>query len=120
MDIFGKIIQVLPKQSGVSKSGKDWKKQSYVLQTYEMYPKQICFEVFGDKIDYFQIKEGEDITVSVDVVSRMYNEKWFTSVTCWDVKKQTNAQQSVIPQQQVQQSGTQQQIIKTEEKNLPF
>lgn len=122
MDIYGKIIHVLPQQSGTSKNGKEWRKQSFVLQTYEMYPKEICFEVFGDKIDYFQIKEGENVTASVDVVSRMYNDKWFTSVTCWDVKRQENAQQSVIPQQ-VQQPVAQQQplpTIKPEEKNFPF
>lgn len=34
MEIRGKIFQVLPLQSGVSQSsGREWKKQEYVLET---------------------------------------------------------------------------------------
>lgn len=128
MDIYGKIIHVLPQQSGVSKSGKDWKKQSYVIKTYEMYPKEICFEVFGDKIDYFQIKQEEDVTVCVDVSSHEFNGKWFTGVTAWNVirgdRRQVSSQQAIIPQtqqnQQQQAQPPQQPSVKPEESNLPF
>ena len=35
MDIVGKIIQVLPEQSGMSKTGNPWKVQSYVWEKQE-------------------------------------------------------------------------------------
>ena len=38
MEIKGKIIHVLPLQEGVSKAGNAWKKQEYVLETYDQYP----------------------------------------------------------------------------------
>ena len=40
MEITGKIIVVLPPQSGVSQAGNNWKKQEYVLETEETYPKK--------------------------------------------------------------------------------
>ena len=52
MEIVGKIIQVLPLQSGtISRTGNSWQVQSYVLETQEQYPRKVCFEIFGeDKI----------------------------------------------------------------------
>lgn len=125
MDIYGRIIHVLPQQSGVSKNGKDWKKQSYVIKTYEMYPKEICFEVFGDKIEYFQIKQEEDVTVCVDVTSHEYNGKWYTSVTAWNVirgdRRQVSPQQVAMQQPPAQQPQQQaQQVTPPEESKLPF
>ena len=58
MDIVGKIIQVLPLQEGISKTGNPWKSQSYVLETQEQYPRKVCFEIFGEdriKKYYFMI-----------------------------------------------------------------
>ena len=53
MEIQGKIVQILPLQSGVGKaSGKEWKKQEFVLETLEsQFPRKICFNLWGDLID---------------------------------------------------------------------
>ena len=47
MEITGKIIQVLPEVGGVSIAGNEWKKQEYVLETHDQYPKKVCFQIFG-------------------------------------------------------------------------
>ena len=39
MDIKGKIIQKMEPVGGVSKAGNQWKKQEYVLETLDSYPK---------------------------------------------------------------------------------
>ena len=44
MEVTGKIIAVLPLQGGVSKAGNEWKKQEYVLETHDQYPKKVCFQ----------------------------------------------------------------------------
>ena len=52
MEITGRIIAVLPVQGGISKNGNEWKKQEYVLETHDQYPKKVCFQIFGaDRID---------------------------------------------------------------------
>ena len=53
MEIKGRIIHVLPLQEGVSKAGNPWKKQEYVLETEEQYPRKVCFNLFGDKVDQY-------------------------------------------------------------------
>lgn len=80
MEITGKIIQVLDLQSGVGRNGTEWKKQDYVLETNDQYPKKICFNIWGDKIDQIALQVGEDVTVSISVESREYNGKWYTDV----------------------------------------
>ena len=44
MEITGKIILALPEMTGVSKSGNNWKKREYVLETMETYPRKVHFD----------------------------------------------------------------------------
>ena len=84
MDISGKIIQLLPAQNGQGKNGA-WKKQEFVLETGDTYPKKVCIAVWGDKIDLNSFKLGDALDVSFDVESREYNGKWYTDVKAWKV-----------------------------------
>lgn len=86
MEITGTIIKVLPLQSGQGKNGT-WTKQEYVMETEGQYPKKVCFSLWGDRIDSANIKEGELLTISFDIESREYSEKWYTQVTAWKVTK---------------------------------
>jgi hypothetical protein len=84
MDISGKIIQLLPAQEGQGKNGT-WKKQEFILETSDTYPKKVCIAVWGDKIDIKGFKMGDAIDVSFDIESREYNGRWYTDVKAWKV-----------------------------------
>lgn len=84
MDISGKILQFLPVQTGQGKNGT-WKKQEFILETGDTYPKKVCIAVWGDKIDIGSFKPGETIDVSFDVESREFNGRWYTDVKAWKV-----------------------------------
>jgi hypothetical protein len=84
MDISGKLIQLLQAQTGQGKNGT-WKKQEFILETTDAYPKKVCIAVWGDKIDLAKFKIGDPIDVSFDVESREYNSKWYTDVKAWKV-----------------------------------
>ena len=86
MEINGKIIELLPEQSGESTNGT-WRKQQYILETGSQYPKKICFMVWSDKIDELAIKQGENLSVSIDIESREYNGRWYTDVKAWKVTR---------------------------------
>jgi hypothetical protein len=86
VEITGKIIELLTEKSGQSANGQ-WRKQEYVLQTEAEYPKKVCFMVWGDKIDQFNIKQEENLTVSIDLESREYNGRWYTDVKAWKVSR---------------------------------
>jgi hypothetical protein len=86
MEITGKVVDVLPEEKGQGKNG-EWRKQSYIFETQEQYPKKVCAEVWGDKIDGFNIQQGEDITAKINIDSREYNGKWYTNVKIWAVDR---------------------------------
>lgn len=86
MEIVGKIIAVLPEQSGIAKNGNPWKVQAYVLETTEQYPRKVHFEIFGEE----RIKQNpcaidQLVTVSFDIESREFNGRWYTSIRAWKV-----------------------------------
>ena len=89
MEIVGKIIQVLPLQSGTSsRTGNSWQVQSYVLETQEQYPRKVCFEIFGeDKIKTNPCNIDDLVTVSFDIESREFNGRWYTSIRAWRVQQ---------------------------------
>ena len=93
MEITGKIIQVLEEKSGQSAKG-GWRKQEYILETQDQYPKKICFMVWGDKIDDFAIKENQEIEVSIDIESREFNGRWYTDVKAWKVAQKGSPSQA--------------------------
>lgn len=95
MEISGKIIQHLPTETGQGKNGQ-WKKQQFVIETGDTYPKKICIGVWGDKINMEQYPVNTIVDVSFDVESRDYNNKWYTDVKAWKVA--TKGQQQAAPQ----------------------
>ena len=88
MEITGKIIAVMPAESGTSqRTGNTWMKRQYVLEVPGMYPKRMVFEVFGeDKIKSFNVQQGMEATVSFEIDAHEYNGRWFNEVRAWNVK----------------------------------
>ncbi len=89
MDILGKLSELLPEQGGQGKTGNAWRKRSFVIETMDtQYPKKVCFDVWGDKIDQLQaVGIGEEIEVSFDIESREFNGKWYTNAKAWKFEK---------------------------------
>jgi hypothetical protein len=86
MEIQGVLKQILPLESGETKSGKAWQKQTIVVETQETYPKLIAIEVSEKAISRLQDYQiGHTITCSINIESREYNGKWFTSVRAWKI-----------------------------------
>ena len=79
MEITGKITNILPIQTGIGKAGNEWKKQEIIIQTEESYPKTICITLWGSTIDD-NIKQEDKIKALIDIESREFNGKWYTTV----------------------------------------
>lgn len=101
MELTGKIIQLLPEQSGQSARG-DWRKQEYILETEGQYPKKVCFMAWGDKIDEFKLKEGDEVIVSINIESREFNGRWYTDVKAWKIQRGNAAESQAAPSQQAE------------------
>lgn len=116
MEISGTVIQVLPEESGQSARGT-WRKQSYVLETEGQYPKKVCFQVWGDKIDSFKIQENSKITASIEVESREFNGRWYTDVKAWKVNQNQSAgieKANDVP------LPTEPPLVEGDDENMPF
>ena len=117
MEITGKIIAVLPANSGTSaRTGNPWMSQTYVIETQGQYPKKLAFDVFGEeRIKQFNIQQGEELTVRFDIDAHEYNNRWFNQIRAFNVEKSglqtqivdvvmphgaTQAPQQHVPQQQ--------------------
>ena len=87
MDLTGRIIAVLPAQSGISqRSGNSWMSQDYVLEVPGTYPRRMLFRVFGeDRIRQFNIQNGEDVTVQFDIDAHEYNGRWFNDIRAFNI-----------------------------------
>ena len=86
LELKGKIIKVLDLQTGQGQNG-EWKKQEYLLETLdEKYPKQVVFAVWNDKIEQFNISDGKEITVSIEIESKEFNGKYYTNIQAWRVQ----------------------------------
>ena len=96
MEISGKVIAVLPLATGQGANGT-WRSQDYVIETGGQYPKKVCFNLFGDKIDQFPVSIDDSLKVSFDVESKEYNGRWFTSIRAWKVEKEAGVQVVAVP-----------------------
>lgn len=114
MEITGKIIAVLPANSGTSaRTGNPWMSQTYVIETQGQYPKKLAFDVFGEeRIKQFNIKQGEELTVSFDIDAHEYQGRYFNQIRAFNVEKsgqQTTQQPTPQPTDNVANTQAQQQ-----------
>ena len=101
---------MLPQASGTSKAGNNWRKQEYILETFDQYPRKVLFSFFNNAIDQYPLQPGEDVIVSFDLESRSFIgrdgvERWSTDVRAWkavradQVVAEGGFQQAPAPQQ---------------------
>lgn len=88
MEIRGHLIQVLPLQQGTSQAGRAWKKQDYVIETFDSFPRKVCFNLFGERVDQYAplMVQDADLMVSFDLESREFNGRWYTDVRAWKIE----------------------------------
>ena len=89
MKITGKLTKVLKKQTGVSKTGKEWQKQSFILDTGADFNNEICIDCFGDKIELIQnLREGANIEVKINLSSKEFKGRYYHNVSAWEINLQ--------------------------------
>ena len=87
MELTGKIIAVLPANSGVSqRTGNAWMSQEYVIEVPGQFPRKCVFRLFGeDRIKQFNIQNGEELTIQFDIDAHEYNGRWFNEIRAYNV-----------------------------------
>ena len=85
MQIVGKLIQLLPVQTGTGKNG-EWKKQDILIETESQYPKKVCISIRGDKINLASLELGKTLTIEFDAESREFSGRWYTELKAWKIE----------------------------------
>lgn len=106
MEIEGKLIEIMPKETGVSKAGKEWQRQCWVIETFDQYPRRVCFRVFGEeRINRFAgLQLGKNYSISIDIESRDWTNpntgvrSWFTDVSAYGWRELADQQFGPAPQ----------------------
>ena len=120
MEVTGKIFKVLEAQSGTSTKG-EWKKQEFIIETEGQYPKKICITNWNDKADLNNISEGTMVKVGIDLESKEYNDRWYTTARAWKFDVLDNA--GPAAEQKLPDSDDISDMLfedKEEENDLPF
>jgi hypothetical protein len=87
LEVTGRLMRVLEMRTGMGKNG-EWKNQDFIVEQPGQYPRQVCISLWGDKIEALKnFNIGDTIKAYIDVESREFNEKWYTSVKAWQLEK---------------------------------
>lgn len=87
MEVSGRIVKSLPKQTGPSKKGGTWTRHQVLIETEGQYPKQIVVDIYDDKAAPLKTASaGTLVNFSVDLSSREYKGSYYTSVTAYKVE----------------------------------
>ncbi len=91
LTINGKLVMVLAPQSGTSARG-NWKKQSFIIETLETYPKKICLIAWNERTEILKsLTPGDELKINISIESREYNERWYTDVKANEIIKVSGA-----------------------------
>ena len=98
MEILGKLTKILPEETGITKSGSEWKKQTAVFETKDRYNPQIAVSFSGEKIQTCLSKAeiGKSYNVSINLSSREYNGKFYHNINGWWLSEETTAEIPVM------------------------
>jgi len=86
LEISGRVVQLLPEQTGTGKNGQ-WTKHDFIIETGEQYPRKVCFSAWGDKAGLVKsLQQGAFVKVSFNIESREFNNRWYTDLRVWKIE----------------------------------
>lgn len=76
----GKLYTKLEIQSGEGQKGP-WSKQSFVIETFDQYPKKICLIAWTEKVELLKnVEPGDRLKIEFSVESREYQGRWYSDL----------------------------------------
>ena len=81
MEVIGKLVKKLDLETGTSKIGKEWRRQTAIIDTGSEYNNIIAISAFGDKIvNLNKLEDGMNVKILCNVYSREYNGKFYHNI----------------------------------------
>ena len=81
MRITAKVRKIFELQTGTSKNGNQWKKQSLLVsQSDNSFNDELMIDMWNDSIK--EVEEGTTYDFDIIIKSKEWNGKYFTNVNC--------------------------------------
>jgi len=93
MEFEGKVLEMLPPQSGESARGK-WQRQDVIFELQQEFSRRVCARFFNKESEVQKLRVGGLYTVSFNLESREFNGRWYTDVNVWRVQPHEQPQQA--------------------------
>tara|TARA_R110000744_G_scaffold96908_2_gene187269 strand:+ start:318 stop:644 length:327 start_codon:yes stop_codon:yes gene_type:complete len=93
MEVKGKLVKILDLETGTSKAGKEWQKQTVVIDTGDEFNNLVAVSAFGeDKIKNLnKLEIGMTVAILCNVYSREYNGKYYHNIDGYHFANQSDA-----------------------------
>ena len=95
MEFKGRIMKVLPIESGKSQNNNEWKKQYFIFEYFEQqtdrYSDKVCLSIMNDRIAEYDLHENDEVLIGFGHSIREYQGRYFNELRLY--KFQTVAQQ---------------------------
>lgn len=91
----GKVFHVTNDMDILDKNKNTQTKRGYAIKTNDEYPKTVYFEIYGkDKIEKENIQVGDELEAYVNISSREYMGKYYTSIVAWKINNKTKRERA--------------------------
>lgn len=118
MEIQGKVIAVLEEVNGTSqRTGNQWRKNQFVIETHDQYPKKSAFDVWNDLVDKIPAV-GTEVNVYFDIEANEWKGKYFNELRAYKIETAGDAALNNAVQAQAVQAQTVQ--AQPQQEALPF
>ena len=127
MEVKGKVKTILPLESGTSKAGKEWQKQTVVIDTGDEFNNLTAVSAFGeDKIKHLnKLDIGMTVAILCNVYSREYKGKYYHNIDGYHFTQQSDNDEinKAVDEElngRIDMDRQDQKFVTTEDNDLPF
>jgi hypothetical protein len=93
MEVNGKLVKKLKLETGTSKAGKEWQKQTAIIDTGNEFNNIVAVSAFGDKVERMnKLEVGMDVCILCNVYSREYQGKYYHNIDGYHFTDQSKAE----------------------------
>lgn len=107
----GRILKILPLQTGQTKDGKEWRKQEFVFEFFEnptdRWSDKVVLSLMGENIDKHNIAEGDEVRIGFGHSVREYDGKVYNELRLYRLEKLASAPNSAPQAMQAAPTGNQ-------------
>tara|TARA_B100000902_G_C27315743_1_gene921195 strand:- start:3362 stop:3673 length:312 start_codon:yes stop_codon:yes gene_type:complete len=92
MKIKGKLVKILDLEKGIGKTGKEWQKQTVLIDSGEEFNNLTAVSAFGeDKIKNLnKLQVGMTVTILCNIYSKEYKGKYYHNIDGYHFSQQSD------------------------------